>query len=426
VSAAPADLAQVRQALATARGRRRLDVLLDAPDPAALVRALPADELYFVVQEVGLADAVELVQMASPSQFRTFVDLDGWRKGKLDAARALPWIRAARSGAAGDDRTERAWRRKLAALDVELVELLLLGALRIHDLEADPDPDIQSDRFLRTTEGKFIVEFLVEGTEYLAIRGLLDDLYAEEPLRAARLLTALLWELPSELEEEALRWREGRLHDLGYPPLQEALSWFARPAARPTAPAGAPSRPPGFYLELRPAGTLLGRAAERLSAEEREALELQLVMAANATMVADDVDPSDLGAVRRAVEAARALVELGLGAAASGDDARAARELAGRPVKRLFQQGFARLLDLKARAEAIRLAAPAALPSPVAEAVAGLCRRRPLYYPGLDLPLTEWGSAVAGGYEPRPFLSEADVARTIEGLRAAEEHLARR
>jgi len=418
---APAELARARQALAAARGRRRLDVIFDAPDPAALVRALPADELFFVVQEVGLADAVELVQLAAPSQFRTFVDLDAWREGKLVAARALPWIRAARAGTERDERAERAWRRKLSALDVELVELLLLGALRIHDLETDPDPEILSDRFLRTTEGKFVVEFLVEGTEYLAIRGLLDDFYSEDPLRAARLLTALRWELPSELEEQALRWREGRLHDLGYPPLQEALSWFARPAARPQAvQTGAPARPPGFFLELRTAGSLLARAAGRLPAEEQEALELELVMAANAAMVADGVDPSDLLAVRRTVEGARALVELGLGAAASGDEALAARELAQRPVKWLFQRGFARLLDLKSRAEALRRAATGPFPSALAEALAALCRRRPLYYPGLDLPPTEWGSPAAGGYEPRPFLSEADVARTVEGLVKAE------
>ena len=33
--------------------------------------------------------------------------------------------------------------------------------------------------FMRTPEGKFIVEFTVRGTEYAAVRGLLDDLFAD-------------------------------------------------------------------------------------------------------------------------------------------------------------------------------------------------------------------------------------------------------
>ncbi|MCX5732105.1 MAG: DUF6178 family protein, partial [Deltaproteobacteria bacterium] len=60
---APAGLAEVRRALATLGGRGRLDLLLDQPDPRAIVRALPADELFYAIQEAGLADASEVVQL---------------------------------------------------------------------------------------------------------------------------------------------------------------------------------------------------------------------------------------------------------------------------------------------------------------------------------------------------------------------------
>ncbi len=415
-------LARARAELASARGKRRLDLVLDAPDPGALVRALPADELYFTIRDVGLADAVELVQLASPAQFRTFLDLDAWPGGRLDPSRALPWLRAARAGADRDDGQERAWRRKLAALDVELLELLLHGALVVHDLDEEPDPEFTSDRVLRMPDGKLVVEFRAEGASYLAVRGLVDDLLAEDPFRASRLLTALRYELPSELEESALRWRTGRLHDLGYPPLEEALSWFARPAARPAGRLpGAPARPPGFFLELRPQGSRLARAADRLSAGEREALELELVTAANATLVDDGVDPGDLDGVRRAVEAARALVELGLEAAAGDDDARAAGTLATTPVKALFQQGFARLLELKWRAEKVRAAlAGRELGPPLDELLAALARRRPLYFPGVEAPREDWGTPAAAAHQRRPFLSSADLARAAEALREAE------
>jgi hypothetical protein len=95
---APEVLRQARAALAKARGRRRLDVVLDAKSPQALVRALPADEVYLTIREVGLGDAVPLVQLASPEQFKVFLDLAAWSSGVFDPRKALPWLRAAGGG----------------------------------------------------------------------------------------------------------------------------------------------------------------------------------------------------------------------------------------------------------------------------------------------------------------------------------------
>ncbi len=114
-----------------------------------------------------------------------------------------------------------------------------------------------------------MVEFMVDGTEYLAVRGILDDLYAEDAFMATRLLSAIQWEMPSELEETAHRWRTGRLADLGYPSLEEALSWFARPPREARrSPPGPPSRPAGFFLATLGAG-LAPRARRRRAAARR-------------------------------------------------------------------------------------------------------------------------------------------------------------
>ena len=422
----PEALARARVALSAARGKRRLDVILDERDPAALVRALPGDELYLTIQEIGLGDAVELVQLATPEQFRTFLDLACWPGDRVEPRRALTWLRAARAGSLESPRAAARWKAKLSALDGELLDLVLRSTLRVHDLQEDEDPHLESDRFLRTPENKFVIEFLVDGAEYMAVRGLVDDLYAEDPFRATRLLSAIRWELPSELEETALRWRTGRLADLGYPSRQEALSWFARPAARPSPPAGTPARPPGFYLERLGTGSLLARAAARLAAGARQHLELELVTAANAVLVADAIDPGDLESVRSAVATGRAFVEMGLEDASGGDEARAVEVLATTAVKSLFQRGFGRVLALGWRAERLIAAGHAGtrdeplLDAPLGEAVSALARRRPLYFPGLEAPRSEWGSPAAGAFEPRGFLSSGEVVRTAEALSLAE------
>lgn len=421
-----AALDRARAELAGARGRRRLEVLLGAPDPEALVQALPADELCFLVRDLGLADSAELVQLASPEQFRTFLDLDAWRGSQPDPARALPWLRAARAGALRSDAAMARWKRQLEALDPELVSLLLLDSLRIHDLELEPDPRLEGDRVLRTPEGRYLVEFRAEGLDYLAVRGLVDDLYAEDPFQATRLLESVRWELRSELEESALRWRDARLADLGYPDMQEALSWFARSPAAPAAEPGLPERPPGFFLAEFRRGTLLDRAAARLDPQAAERAEGQLAAAANAVMVAGAVDPGDMQAVRRAVESARAMVELGLEAVAGADESRAAEALAATPLKRIFQRGFGRVLELGRRAERLLQGGGAGtreaplLDPPLGEALSALTGRRPLYFPGLEAPREEWGGPAAAASEPRPFLSTAEFAGSAAALDLAE------
>jgi hypothetical protein len=422
---APSELRKARTALAEARGRKRLDVILGARDPQALVRALPADELYLTIRDIGLSDAAMLVQLASANQFKIFLDLDAWSRNTFDPRKTLPWLRAARAGAQREPRAEARWERKLAGLDMEVLLLVLRSTIRMHDLEQDPDPEIGSDHFMSTPEGKYVIEFLAEGLEYAAVRGLLDDLFAEDPFRATRLLASLQWDIPSELEESAQRWRTGRLADLGYPSVEDALSWFSRPPRAPGHPAAPPARPPGFFLATLASGSLLDRAVARLAPQDRDPVEGQIIAAANAILVADAVDPGDVEAVRRAFEGARGYLELGLDRLAGGDDGRAAEVLGATPVKRIFQEGFGRVLELAWRAQEIRRRAGAELRfgAPIDEALAALAGKRPRYFPGVEAPESEWGTIAAAAHEPRHFRAPEDIARTMRALERAEASL---
>src|SRR5437660_186792 len=88
-----------RAMLATARGRKKLDIILDAPDPKAFVRQLPAEDLYFAIREIGQEDSAEIIALASAGQFRSFVDLDVWREGLPDSQRILGWLELVAEGA---------------------------------------------------------------------------------------------------------------------------------------------------------------------------------------------------------------------------------------------------------------------------------------------------------------------------------------
>ena len=397
--------AAVLQRIAALPARARLDALLSSRDAGALVRALPPEQLYATVAEVGLADSTELVQLASPEQFQALVDLGAWRRDRLDPHGLLEWLRAAR----GDD-TEDVLR-KVHALDLELLESMLRAFTVVHDLEETPDPPVEGVT-LDSADGRYRVEFRVEGPEEAALRAFLMDLMAEDPFALSRLLEAIRWEMPSELEEAALRFRWARLADLGFPDPEAASGLYA--AVRlPPAP------PPGAQAELvRSRGRrvdFVQAALEGLEPVEGENARDELRGLFNAALVADGADPGDLDAFRASAERARDTLSLGLEYLTGGDPRRASAVVRETPFRQVFQVGFSLALRLRHRAD--RLAArPLARVDgqwmlwPEQAAVVGALRRtRPMR----ALPVE--------GAEPVPFRTLGEIHETERALERAEQ-----
>lgn len=415
--------ALMRAAAALPSAKKRLDLLLDAADADEIVPRLPAEQLFFLIQGVGLSDALELVHLSSPEQFANFIDLDAWTRDDLAVQKVITWLRAA-----GTDADEARFEEKLAALDVELLERVLQSGLRIWDLEETPDPEPQGEVF-RSPEGKYLLEFLVEGVEQAGLKRVISHLYARDPLQAARLIEAVRWELPTELTESAYRWRNARLSDLGFPDLEEALSYFAfvdpnaaLPAARlpsPLDPIFALSRD---ALEHR----FFERALALVPAAERPAIEGQLIALLNAILVVEEVDPASTEEVERALTHARDTLSIGLEKAAVGDPARGARLLSTVPLKRIFQIGVSLALKLKFRLDRVARRVPLSMPgaretlldAPHGQLVAALRRKRPLF---IDWPEGEEGALDAPTVPRRAFRSLTDVARAEQWIAEIEQ-----
>jgi len=321
--------AQLRRRLAELSAKDRLEALTDAPDAMELVRSLPAEDLYAAIAEVGLANSTDIVQLASPEQFRTFVDLGAWTKDHLDVHRATNWLRAAR----GDESPE--FLAKVRQLDLEVLELILRSSTRLHDKEQDPDVD-PAGVTLETPEGKYLVEFLVEGAELSAMRSLVSELIAENPFEAIRLFEAIRWELPTELEAVAFQFRMSRLADLGFPPLDQAA---------------APS-PEGDRDELTgPRPDYLAAAFGGMTVDEREQLEEQLRYLANSALVAEAAEPGDPVAGRRVAEMVRDYLSLGFEHLCGLDLRSATAVLRQKGLAGVFRTGFSLTLKLKFRVD---------------------------------------------------------------------------
>src|SRR3569832_138924 len=81
-------LSHYRARLGRGRQLRRADALLEAPDLRAAVRALPGDELYYVLHEIGLDVGADILAAATVSCSGVALDFAVWRRDQLDG-RAL-------------------------------------------------------------------------------------------------------------------------------------------------------------------------------------------------------------------------------------------------------------------------------------------------------------------------------------------------
>jgi hypothetical protein len=403
------DLRAARKALAGARAKEKLDVLLGA---GPLIRSLPAEELYLALLDIGPDDAADAIALTTPEQFRHFVDMAAWPSSDAgpSASEVLRWLRLAREGGEAGPR----FRSQLRSLDIELLALVLRREMQVHELSEDQQVEPRDPAFaFYTPDRRFLLEF---SAEYAGMRQLIDDLYAEDPGTAGRLIEAVRWEVTTELEETARRWRDGRLRDVGVPEFEEAISFYARPAsakknnnffsAPPTTALAAPGR------------NLIEAALEKLEGEELEHAEESLVYAANAALVANRVRLDDADEVRNQLAEARATLALGLELLSGGDADRAARALVETPIRQVFQTAMGEAYRLQTRAR--KIAAAARLPqaqsatlleAPLDAAVAALMQARPEFQE-------------PGQRRPRAFGSRAEIARAEALLDEAEAEVA--
>src|ERR1700757_5077400 len=87
-------LSRYRAQLGRGRKLRRADALLSAPDPERAVRALPGDELYYVIHETGLRDAGDILAYARPEQVQACLDFALWDRDQIAGERLDEWLEA--------------------------------------------------------------------------------------------------------------------------------------------------------------------------------------------------------------------------------------------------------------------------------------------------------------------------------------------
>ena len=305
-------VAVVCEAPLAERGR----ILGLVPSPEALIPMLPPAELCFMVKAIGLADAAWVLEYATPEQTVAAIDLDAWRGTELDLETANEWLQAlART-------SPEAQVRALEAIDAELLILALRARIGVVQRPDDSDGWSPPDGS-QTLEGQFHYWALADDDDLADVTALLHALFEGAYWSYFRWMQAIQWELTSDSEEWALRWRTGRLEDLGFPTWDDAMRIyrFLDPEARRALPPDArPLETPEWQLpvwlprlpQTGGAGDRIFRAIAQQDEPERRASFYALVALANRVAVADRLPLGDAESTPTAIAKAARLATAGL------------------------------------------------------------------------------------------------------------------
>jgi len=410
---------------------QRLQLILHSPRPMRLVRALPDGDLYLSVREIGPTEAMPLLKLASAPQIQHLFDLESWRVDRFDADRSGAWMALLLEAG------EPALRRFLRTTDDELLALLFRKWLRVEqlDFEETGQADIHGHGLSEAgTESGFVTpdgnyQFMPTIAEHApAVRRILQVFFVHEPERYQRTLWNACWELPSELEEQALHWRQSRLEEHGFPPWEEAIDVYAPASgsrehpepARPAETDGlAASRLALSVARGSNADARLAPVIDALPAAERERALHEMASLANRLLVADQADGGDPDSHRAALTKAVSFISVALQLRGATAPDRAGATLTRVPLLELFREGYQRVGRLQARARELLRSGwvsrqPAALDmldSPIVDRVRALLAPRPGY--------VEVGTDQQVGAQ-RDFRGLDEIQQTAASLELAE------
>lgn len=355
--------------------RDSMDLILADPDAKRLTAALGPQEFFWLLKEIGENDAVGLLQLASPDQCRFLLDLELWQGWTFSEEKACHWLAYFLEG--GEARVHEL----LSVIDFEILQLLLSREVVVGGGIGDFENDEQRfDDYDHTFDGVFMLKF--KNPKHSQIIGSLLEMVVklDNPLYTA-LMEGVKGDVDLELEEQCQRFRTGRLEDLGFPPLDEALSIYARVNPESFEPLG--------DKELHPAGeggALVPIAGDRdsllfraFALADSPTLAQELNYLVNSALVAEGGAFEDPEAMADILQRVLGYLNISLEKLSEGDVSRAAKLLVGEKLKRLFQLGFSLVLELKFAAQQTQTVDYAS-----GKLIAGLKAKHPRFYRGLD------------------------------------------
>ncbi|MBF0224886.1 MAG: hypothetical protein HQK76_05470 [Desulfobacterales bacterium] len=210
---------------------RALDKILEFKHPPALVHSFPDEDLFFLIHDIGIEDAIPIIALASTKQLVYLLDVEIWEKDMINMSVLTKWFDAFLQA---DPKRFTKW---FIEEKLELMEYYMFKNLEVKIREHDQDPSDFDDDFF-TLDDIFYVRFSnyqfdpepnedIKEIKENFLTELIRRIADFDHVKYQKILMEAASVLPSEFEEEEFRMRNVRLSEKGFVPYYEAISIYA-------------------------------------------------------------------------------------------------------------------------------------------------------------------------------------------------------
>lgn len=359
---------------------KALERILDAHQPAALVHSIPEEDFYFLIHDIGHNDSLPLLSLASNKQWEYMVDLQVWKKDRLEITSITKWLDLLFKA---DPVRLIKW---LITEKTEFLEFYLLNNIELRIREHDQDPSDFGEGFF-TVDDTYYIRVIEDPTDQISdisesdtqpkrfrkefLVKFLNSIAAYDHVKYQQILHEALSIIPAEVEEEAFRMRNVRLAEKGFLPFDEAIGVY-----QPLSPKNLKSRSakslikeeskelllpvPFFPADMLKEDNLFTRSLARIESDDiLKQIQAEFAFLCNQVITADHKKISDKKELGDIVKKACGYISIGLermtekegGISSNLRGDHCALFLKKHPLSSVFRVGYGLALKLKWRAE---------------------------------------------------------------------------
>jgi len=336
-------------------GLDALNWILEQKYPRYYIQHMTSVDFFWLIKRIGEDDALPLLKLASPEQWQYLLDMELWRKDRIDPEQIAIWLeRLHRSDPGGLVK----W---LGDQGQALAYLYMFKNIQVEIKQMDEDEEFPDD-FI-TYDGTYFVRILNKEHEEM-IGNILQEMARDNHEQYQALVLGLAGVLPAEAEEEMYRMRNVRLAEEGFLPAEEAFSVYAYLKAdtllKDQSPQGR------FLSNAEETGALVPMIPLLHSQENKffsgvvnrltnpvllDRVRFEFAGLCNQIISADGLVVSDFKDLVQTCRKAAGYLSLGLEKLTEGDLPLSEQVLNQNPLLSIFRVGFGLALELKWEAE---------------------------------------------------------------------------
>jgi hypothetical protein len=335
------------------------------------VHSFPEQDFYFLIHDIGIGDSLPLLALASNRQWEHIVDLEVWRKDRIDVESVSRWLSLL------FEADPKRFIRWFLEEKLELIEFYLFKSIEVRVREHDQDPSdfgegfftLDNVYYIRILERPLVNDqddfteaqrknFFSQFCEHLADYD--HKLHQSVLLEATHLI-------PAETEEDCYHRRNVRLAEKGFLPFDEAIGIYqpikpqdlAKQSAKFSSHfADRPSLLPASQYPIRMLKEDNHFTHALTAIEPRDVLtqiQAEFASLCNRVIVADHKTIREREELRDIVKKTCGYISIGLERLAEDksriDRRKSAALITRYPLSQIFKVGFGGALNLKWRAE---------------------------------------------------------------------------